>query len=90
MILVPKVPPGSGLALMTKTLDILAKSVLDIEFSCLVRGWKEGSDLLDRMGNPILQVMYDDTAVFHLETSIMDNLERFSADRWNEFRLHSR
>lgn len=89
MILVPKVPPGSGLALMTKTLDILAKSVLDIEFSCLVRGWKEGSDLLDRMGNPILQVMYDDTAVFHLETSIMDNLERFSADQWNEFRLHS-
>eukprot|EP00094_Tigriopus_californicus_P013647 TCALIF_13204-PA protein Name:"Similar to Ppn Papilin (Drosophila melanogaster)" AED:0.11 eAED:0.11 QI:32/0.42/0.25/1/0.14/0.25/8/0/928 len=89
MILVPKEPGGADFALMTRTLEIPDNSILEIEFSCLVCGWQEGNDPKDRMGNPILQVLYDDTLVFHLETSIMDNLERFSAEQWNEFRLHS-
>ena len=42
------------------------------------------------MGNPSLQVLYDDVLVFDLGTAIRDNDAKFALKRWNQFRLMSR
>ena len=64
--------------------------LFDNRFSCLVLGWRDDNDPLVRMGNPSLQVLYDDVLVFDLGTAIRDNDAKFALKRWNQFRLMSR
>lgn len=80
---------SSDSAVMFKVIGVPANSTLEVLFSLLVRGWRSSDDLLVRLANPDLQVLYDDVVVFNLDDVIKENPKNFADDKWNQFRLSS-
>lgn len=78
-----------GYAVMYKDLLVPDMTELEVFFTCIVLGWRDDNDPSVRMDNPILQIMYDEVLVFHLESAITNNSGHYSNGNWNQFRLYS-
>lgn len=74
---------------MYKDLQVKENSNLELLFTCLVRATNESV-------KPSLQVLYDDTLVFDIDTAVSEanqssfNNVAFNVNGWNQFRLFSR
>ena len=78
------------MAVMTKNFTVLSNSTIEVFFTCATVGWKNESDFLASLTNPMLEIMFDDVTVFDLDKAIDENVAKYSSGTWNQFRLISR
>ena len=82
---------------MYMDLNVTENSSLEVFFTCLVLGWNSSDNVLNRLDNPTLQILYDDVLVFSIENAITNQTAASSISNtgynmqgWNQFRLFSR
>ena len=84
------------MAIMFMDLNVTENSNLEVFFTCLVLGWNSSNNVLNRLDNPTLQILYDDVLVFSIENAITNQTASsisntgYNMQGWNQFRLFSR
>ena len=78
------------MAVMTKNFTVPSNSTIEVFFTCATVGWKNETDYLASLSNPMLEILFDDVTVFDLDKAIDENAAKYASNTWNQFRLLSR